>query len=144
LRAAALCTLDVLKIANRYGLDPKDASAYNIQFDGCNPKFIDLGSFEYIKSDFWVGYKQFNEHFMAPLFIAVKRSFPINKLFGAYFDGIDLAVARNILGYYCFTSFHIFFGVWMQPHIRSSKKILIDKQRECSAIGYWSPGTSFW
>ena len=46
LKAAALLTLAIQKAALEKGMSLKDASAYNIQFDGVKPVFIDTLSFE--------------------------------------------------------------------------------------------------
>ena len=46
LRDAALLTLDVAERALRRGLVLKDASAFNVQFRGSSPVFIDTLSFE--------------------------------------------------------------------------------------------------
>lgn len=49
-----------------------DASAYNIQFKGPNPFFIDRLSFKrYLDSDFWLGRNQFCEQFLNPLLLRV-------------------------------------------------------------------------
>ena len=46
----------------------KDCSVYNIQFHQGRPIFIDTLSFEiYRDGDPWIGYRQFCEHFLAPL-----------------------------------------------------------------------------
>ena len=45
-----------------------DASAYNIQFKGSQPIFIDLLSLKkYEEGEFWKGHKQFCENFLNPL-----------------------------------------------------------------------------
>ncbi len=46
LQDAALLTLDVAERALARGLVLKDASAFNVQFRGCSPVFIDTLSFE--------------------------------------------------------------------------------------------------
>jgi hypothetical protein len=50
------------------GLDLKDASAFNVQFDGLNPCFIDIGSIEtWRPNPSWNASRQFIEHFINPL-----------------------------------------------------------------------------
>ena len=46
LRDAARLQLDLTRAGARRGLITKDASAYNVQFRGTRPVFIDVGSFE--------------------------------------------------------------------------------------------------
>jgi hypothetical protein len=68
LREAALTTLRIQKIAFEHGMMLKDASAYNIQFQGSRAVFIDTLSFEkYEEGAPWIGYRQFCQHFLAPL-----------------------------------------------------------------------------
>ena len=66
LKDAALCTLDIQKRAMARGLSLKDASAFNIQFDGEKPLLIDTLSFErYTEGQPWAAYRQFCQHFLA-------------------------------------------------------------------------------
>ncbi len=68
LKAAALLTLDVARAALDRGMTLKDASAYNVQFVGSTPVFIDTLSFEtYREGEPWVAYRPFCQHFLAPL-----------------------------------------------------------------------------
>lgn len=70
LRSAALLTLDIQISAVQRGLSLKDASAFNVQFVGPKPIFIDHLSIERDPGTPWVAYRQFIEHFYAPLAIA--------------------------------------------------------------------------
>lgn len=98
LRNAALLTLNVLKTALNHGMILKDASAYNVQFIGNRPIFIDTLSFtKYETGDPWEGYKQFCEHFIAPLALAHYGSPGILKTLRVYLDGIPLAAACSLL-----------------------------------------------
>jgi len=68
LQDAALLTLNIQKKALHYNMTLKDCSAYNVQFDRGNPLFIDTLSFErYSAGTPWVAYRQFCQHFLAPL-----------------------------------------------------------------------------
>lgn len=68
LEAAALLTLDVRLRLLEIGLDLKDASAFNVQFRGMQPVFIDLGSVErWRPNPSWNASRQFIEHFINPL-----------------------------------------------------------------------------
>jgi len=71
LKDAALLTLFIQKAALKKGLSLKDSSAYNVQFVNGKPVFIDTLSFEkYEEGEPWVAYKQFCQHFLAPLALA--------------------------------------------------------------------------
>jgi hypothetical protein len=59
LKDAALTTLQIQKIAIKFGMSLKDASAYNIQFHNGKPLLIDTLSFEKLEVKPWIAYDQF-------------------------------------------------------------------------------------
>jgi ribosomal protein L11 methylase PrmA len=70
LRKAALLHLDVHLLALEYGFTLKDASAFNVQFAGVRPRFIDLLSFTpYVNDSLWIGHRQFLDQFLHPLLL---------------------------------------------------------------------------
>ena len=61
----------------------KDASAYNVQFVGTRPVFIDVGSFERLRpGEPWAGYRQFCELFLNPLYLQAIATSPSNRCCG--------------------------------------------------------------
>ena len=68
LRDAAALHLEVLLAALDEGFSTKDGSAYNVQFTGVRPVFIDVGSFEPSTGP-WPGYRQFCQTFLFPLLL---------------------------------------------------------------------------
>lgn len=97
-RSAALATLRLQKTAMKYGMTLKDASAYNIQFVDGKPVLIDTLSFEeYNEGEPWIAYKQFCQHFLAPLALASKVDIELLKLMRLYIDGVPLELASNML-----------------------------------------------
>jgi ribosomal protein L11 methylase PrmA len=98
LKAAALLTLDLHLLALEKGMILKDASAYNVQFVGASPIFIDLLSFErYRDGDAWQAYRQFCMHFLAPLALAKYVGSWTGSLSKLRTDGIPLAQAAALL-----------------------------------------------
>lgn len=98
LKDAALLTLKIQKKALSFGLTLKDASAYNIQFLDGKPIFIDTLSFEKYKvGNPWLAYKQFCEHFLAPLALLAYTDERLARLSQIYIDGIPLDLATKIL-----------------------------------------------
>lgn len=98
LKAAAGLTLKIQNLALEHGMILKDASAYNVQFVGRKPIFIDTLSFwKYKDGDAWEGYKQFCEHFVAPLAISSYISPEILKSLRVFLDGIPLNLAVKLL-----------------------------------------------
>ena len=101
LKDAALTTLQIQKISLKYGMCLKDASAYNLQFKNGNPIFIDTLSFEiYEEGKPWVGYKQFCQHFLAPLTLMSYKDIRLNQLLRIYLDGAPLDLTSALLPFY--------------------------------------------
>ncbi len=75
----------------------RDASAFNVQFVGSQPVFIDTLSFERsVEGRPWVGYRQFCQHFLAPLFLMAGRDPRLSVLSASWIDGIPLDIARGL------------------------------------------------
>ena len=97
-KAAALLTLRVQRVALDHGMILKDASAYNVQFFGRRPLFIDSLSFRMYKlGAHWDGYKQFCEHFIAPLAVASYGNAEVFRALRTYLDGLPLSIAVKML-----------------------------------------------
>jgi len=75
----------------------KDASAYNIQFVEGKPMLIDHLSFEKHEEKPWVAYRQFCQHFLAPLALASYNDIRLIQLMRVYIDGIPLDLAAKLL-----------------------------------------------
>lgn len=115
-RDAAIQTLRILKIALQFGMVLKDASAYNIQFVGNHPVLMDTLSFaRYQEGKPWVAYRQFCQHFLAPLALMSKVDVNLNKLMLTYIDGIPLDLASKLLP---LTS-RLNFGISAHIHLHS-------------------------
>ena len=97
LKAAALLTLDVAATALAHGMILRDASAYNVQFIGVRPVFIDTLSFGRYESGPWMAYRQFCQHFLAPLALMARRDARLLGLLQRHIDGIPLDLAARLL-----------------------------------------------
>ena len=98
LKAAALATIRIQKRAFEHGMTLKDASAYNIQFRGSKPVMIDTLSFEIVEEGApWVAYRQFCQHFLAPLALMAYRDARLGHSQRAAIDGVELDVAAKLL-----------------------------------------------
>ncbi len=98
LRDAALLTLDAQLEALSAGMTLRDASAYNVQFRGVQPVLIDSLSFERLEPDApWIAYRQFCEHFLAPLALMAARDIRTGRLLRGGIDGIPLDLAARLL-----------------------------------------------
>ena len=98
LRDAATLTLDLQLRALEHGMVLKDASAFNIQFLDGQPVLIDTLSFElYREGEPWSAYRQFCEHFLAPLMLIHDVDPWLGRLPALTADGIPLEVASRLL-----------------------------------------------
>ncbi len=98
LKAAAILTLRAHNEALKHDFVLKDASAFNIQFLNNKPTFIDTLSFEpYRDGTPWVAYKQFCQHFLAPLALMAHVDVQLSKLLVTHIDGIPLELASKLL-----------------------------------------------
>ena len=98
LKEAAMLTLRVQHEAIKHGFVLKDASAFNVQFNESKPVFIDTLSFEpYVPGSPWVAYKQFCQHFLAPLALMAHTDVELSKLMISHIDGVPLSLASKLL-----------------------------------------------
>lgn len=98
LKAAALLTLDIQAKALEHDLVLKDASAYNVQFVGARPVFIDILSLEeYKEGTPWVAYAQFCRHFLAPLLLMAKVDINAGLMLRNFIDGLPLDMTAAML-----------------------------------------------
>lgn len=90
LKDAAWVHLRVLEEALENGWTLKDGTAYNVQWFGARPVFIDLGSFErWTEGEPWVGYRQFCSHFLIPLMLKAHLGIDPSPLLRSELEGIS-------------------------------------------------------
>jgi len=121
LKDAALLTLKIQELALEFGLTLKDASAFNVQFHKGRPIFIDTLSFEkYVEGSPWIAYRQFCQHFLAPLALMAHRDLRFRQLSARYMDGIPLDWASKMLPMSSYFKYSTFAHIHM--HARSQVK----------------------
>lgn len=120
LKDAALLTLEIQETALKYGMSLKDASVYNVQYYMGKPVFIDTLSFEkYKEGEPWIAYRQFCEHFLAPLVLMKNKDVRLNQLLKANIDGIPMDLVAKLLPLGSKFSFSIFSHI--VAHAKSQK-----------------------
>ncbi len=98
LQDAAGLTLEIQQRSLARGFTLRDSSAYNVQFRGGRPLFIDTLSFEPLEEGKpWTAYKQFCEHFLLPLTLMSSRDIRCGQLLRSYIDGIPLDLGSALL-----------------------------------------------
>ncbi len=121
LKDAALLTLRIQKTAMNFGMSLRDASAYNIQFHNGKPVLIDTLSFEkYEDGRPWIAYRQFSQHFLAPLALMAHTDVRLNQLLRVYIDGIPLDLAHTLLPWR--TRLMPSLAIHLHLHARAQKK----------------------
>jgi hypothetical protein len=122
LKEAAKLTLEIQNMALRYGVQLKDASSYNIQFIGSKPVFIDTLSFEHWNGDvMWRAYKQFCQHFLAPLTICSFCDPRMKSLFVSNLDGVPLDLAKCLIPKKAYMHPSRFLHLWLHEHFQKTK-----------------------
>jgi hypothetical protein len=121
LQDAALATLAIQTFALESGMVLKDASAYNIQFHHGKPILIDTLSFEiYREGDPWVAYRQYCQHFLAPLALMAHTDVRLSQLLRVYIDGVPLDLAARLLPGR--TRYGLGLGTHIHLHAKSQKR----------------------
>ena len=122
LKEAALTTLKIQKTAINFKMSLKDCSAYNIQFLHNRAVLIDTLSFEkYQENHPWIAYKQFCQHFLAPLALISRKDVRLNQLLKIFIDGIPLNLASELLPKSTYLNFPLFLHIHL--HARFQKKL---------------------
>ena len=98
LKTAALLHLDIHLTALASDVTLSDASAYNVQFEGPRPVFVDHLSFRrYRDGEYWGGYRQFCEQFLNPLLLRAYLGVPHNSWYRGAQEGIATQDINRIL-----------------------------------------------
>jgi hypothetical protein len=164
LQDAAALTLEIQARALAKGLTLRDASAYNVQFQGGRPVFIDTLSFEPLtEGKPWAAYKQFCEHFLLPLMLMSYRDIRCGTLLRSYLDGIPLDLGSALLPRRTWVSIspllHIHLHAWAQGRYAgaavdsAAKGRTMSRQRLSNLVGSlraatqklsWRPAGTEW
>ncbi|MCK5026823.1 MAG: SAM-dependent methyltransferase [Candidatus Pacebacteria bacterium] len=121
LRDAALLTLCIQKKALEKGMFLKDASAFNVQFVGSRPIFIDTLSFEkYKEGKPWIAYQQFCQHFLAPLALMCYKDITLGKMSRIFLDGIPLKLASELLPFSTYFRFSLLTNIHLHAKAQTA------------------------
>jgi len=110
IKDAALCVLEVNKIARKYGYQTIDSHGYNVLFKAGTPYFIDLGSF--IKSNEnpngWLAYEEFIRYYYYPL--------KVFKSGNLYFGRAAMTQGKNFMTHSSYYQFRFPLLRFIRPH----------------------------
>ena len=98
LKDAALLTLEANIVALDAGFVLKDASAFNVVFDGATPTIIDVTSLdEFGDRGIWTAYSQFCDHFLAPLMLEAYTGVSFQPMLRDQVEGIPIVSLNRLL-----------------------------------------------
>src|SRR3990167_9622559 len=118
LKDAALHHLNFQLFLLKRNIVLKDASAYNVQFIGSKPIFIDLLSLApYNQGDYWFGHRQFCEQFINPLLLRSILGIPHNYWYRGRLEGIATADIARIIPLYKKFNWNIFTHIVLQNRL---------------------------
>ncbi len=100
LRDAALLTLDALDACLAKGFVLKDATAFNVLFEGAAPRLVDVHSIETrVEGTLWAGYAQFCRAFLFPLLLLSHKGLDPRPLLLAGLGEIPVTEAARAFGW---------------------------------------------
>ncbi|HVS03183.1 MAG TPA: methyltransferase, partial [Thermoanaerobaculia bacterium] len=121
LREAARLQLELQRRALEAGYTLKDASAYNVQWRGGAPLFIDVPSFVPRQpGEPWVGYLQFCQLFLYPLLLTARRGIDFHPFLRSQLDGIAPQQCDRLLGWRHRLSRGVLVDVWLQARLQAA------------------------
>jgi ribosomal protein L11 methylase PrmA len=134
LQEAALCHLDLHLALLERDATLSDASAYNVQFDGARPLFIDILSLRrYHEGELWAGHRQFCEQFLNPLLLQSLCGVPFNAWYRGTMEGIPAAQLAPLLGRRQKASWRVLMHVVAPAKLqRAAERGLLTAERKSS------------
>lgn len=116
LKQAAQLHLQLLQSLLEVNFTLKDGTAYNVQFRGVEPVFIDVTSIEELDAAKpWAGYRQFCQTMLFPLMLQAYKQVPFHPWLRGRLDGITPTECSQLM------SFRDLFrrGVWSHVKLHS-------------------------
>ena len=144
LKAAALLHLDIHLAALEAEVTLSDASAYNIQFRGAEPVFIDILSFRrYREGEIWAGHRQFCEQFLNPLLLRSVLGIPHNSWYRGALEGIGTSDLNALLPWFRKLSLNILTHVVLQSAFQRSAQKSTREKLKSALAGATLPRAAF-
>ena len=134
LKRAALLQLDLHLDGLEHGVSLSDASAYNVQFLGVEPVFIDTLSFSrYRDGEYWTGHRQFCEQFLNPLLLRAWCGIAHNAWYRGTLEGIPSEDLGRVLPWRSRLSWNTLVHVFVQNRLQRGNHAQKDAERQLSA-----------
>lgn len=132
LKKAALHHLDFHMVLLQNGFNLSDATAYNIQFIGAKPIFIDLLSIvPYETGAYWLAHRQFCEQFLVPLLLRSTLGVQHNAWYRGALEGISVEEFKKLLPIRSYFSLNVWIHIILQTLLQQKQvsKGVIDKEK---------------
>ena len=133
LKEAAIAHLNIHLAVLNEGYNLADGSAYNIQFDGAKPVFIDtLSLIKYEEGDYWNGYHQFCKQFLGPLLLSAKLGMSYHSWYRGELEGIPIGDLSKIMSFRQYFSPTVVFHIFLHAHLQkkhSKSQIVTSKTK---------------
>lgn len=121
LKDAASLSLSLLEQSLNEDVILKDATPYNVQFQGTNPTFIDTSSFAALRpGQTWDGYRQFCQQFLYPMMLQAYRGFDFQPLLRGRLEGISPQQMANLLSVRDFFRRGVISHVWLHAKLNKA------------------------
>jgi hypothetical protein len=131
LKDAALLHLALLQGALDENLTLKDGTAYNVQFVGSRPVFIDVASFERLPAGQpWAGYRQFCQTFLYPLYLQAWRNVAFHPLLRGCLAGIAPAECARLMSVRDLVRPGALAHVWLHARLESHRGLPHDNLKQ--------------
>ena len=129
LKSAALFHLEFQMFLMERDYTLSDATAYNIQFVGSKPVFIDLLSIiPYQEGALWVGYYQYLEQFLNPLLLTALKGIPFNDWYRGSLEGIPTSDLLATLSIKQKLNWRVL--LFLSLYVKTDKKLLDSSDKE--------------
>lgn len=121
LKRAALHHLDLQIALLPSGVSLSDATAYNVQFVGVRPVFIDALSFQrYEEGAYWAGHGQFCRQFLNPLLLRALTGVPHNDWFRGSLEGVPTEMLSRLIPFSNRFSWRLLTHVLLPARLQAS------------------------
>lgn len=130
LKKAAIFQLEVYLEALRYDVTLTDATAYNVQFVGTEPIFIDHLAFrKYVEGEYWMAHRQFCEQFLNPLLLRSRLGIAHNAWYRGALEGITTSELNALLPLHKKLSWNLLLHVVLQARFQTASLNRADRSK---------------
>lgn len=139
LRDAAILHLELLSEALEEDVTMKDGYAYNVQWHGTKPTFIDTPSFEPAGTGGpWIGYRQFCQTFLFPMMLQAHKGVSFQPFLRGQVNGLTPTQMRDLMSFRDRFRKGVFKNVYLHAVLESrySEKSTQDTIKKAKKSGF--------